>query len=143
MIEEVKEFFGRYERANSSRDDGAIGALYAEVFMFGGPKGVQVMQRVDFLRVIPKRKEYLSAMGLSKTEVHSVEVQPISSNYLQAKVAWRMTLRDESGDRNLDALATYVLMRANGEELSIVFQVDHQDLATAIKEMQNRQQKSD
>jgi hypothetical protein len=132
MIDQVKEFFGRYEKANSSADAGAIGELYADIFMFGGTNGVQVIHREDFLKVVPKRKAYFSSLGLSETTLHSVEVQPMSSKYLQAQVTWRMTLRDESGERSLDALATYVLMLENGEELSIVFQVDHQDLATAI-----------
>jgi hypothetical protein len=132
MIEHVKEFFARYERANSSSDAGAIGGLYADTFMFGGANGVQVIHREDFLKLVPKRKAYFTSMGLSETALHSVEVHPISSKYLQAEVTWRMTLRNESGARNLDVLATYVLMLANGEEVSIVFQVDHQDLATVI-----------
>lgn len=138
MIDQVKEFFGRYERANSSSDAAAIGELYAEIFMFGGANGVQVIHREDFLKVVPKRKAYFSSLGLSETALNSVEAEAMSSKYAWAKVTWRMTLRDKSGERNLDALATYVLMRSNGEELSIVFQVDHQDLATVIQEMQNR-----
>jgi hypothetical protein len=134
MIEQVKDFFARYERANSLSDAEAIGALYADAFMFGGPNGVQVIHRDDFLKVVPKRKAYFSSMGLTETVLNSVEVQSLSSKYLQAKVTWRMTLRDESGSRNLDAIATYVLMLAHGDELSIVFQVDHQDLATVIKQ---------
>ena len=132
MIDQVKEFFARYEGANSSSDAGTIGALYADIFMFGGANGVQVIRREDFLKVVPKRKAYFSSLGLSETKLHSVEAEPMSSKYVQAKVTWRMTLRDESGRRNVDALATYVLMRGNGEELSIVFQVDHQDLAAEI-----------
>ena len=139
MIDQVKEFFGRYERANSSSDAAAIGELYAEIFTFGGASGVQVIHREDFLKVVPKRKAYFSSLGISETALDSVEAEAVSSKYVRAKVTWRMTLRDASGERNLDVLATYVLMRASGEELSIVFQVDHQDLATVIQEMQNRQ----
>jgi hypothetical protein len=38
------------------------------------------------------------------------------------------------------AIATYILVRGNGDALSIVFQIDHQDLASVIKELQNNPQ---
>jgi hypothetical protein len=137
MIQRVRDFLARYERANSSSDVGVISALYAEIFMFAGPNGIRVINRADFLKLVPQRKAHFLSMGLSETTLASVDVHPLDSKYLQAKVTWRLTLRDRSGTRNLDAFATYVLIGVDGEELSIVFQLDHQDLATVIKETQN------
>jgi ketosteroid isomerase-like protein len=140
MKQQVKKFFLQYERANSSSDVLGISALYADTFMFGGPNGVQTVSKGDFLKVIPKRKAYFSSMGLSETQLKSVEANPIDSIYLLAKVAWKMKLQNSSGSRTLHTFATYILMRGSEGALSIVFQIDHQDLANVIKELQNTEQ---
>ena len=140
MDQGVKEFFSQYERANSSSDVPGISALYADVFMFGGPNGVQAVKTEDFLKVIPKRKAHFSSMGLSESKLGSVDAIPLDSTYLLAKVAWNMKLQNSSCIRYLNASATYILMRGNGGALRIVFQIDHQDLASVIKELQSTQQ---
>ena len=104
--------------------------------MFGGANGVQAVTREDLLKFIPRMKARLSAMGLSGTELRNVEVSAIDSKYLLAKVDWTMKIRSSSGSRDLDAFATYVLMRGEDGALSIVFQIDHQDLATLIGHQQ-------
>jgi hypothetical protein len=140
MDQRVNEFFSQYERANSSSDVSAIGGLYADTFMFGGPNGVQAIKKDDFLKVIPKMKAHFSSMGLSETQLQTVETNPLDSQYLLAKVVWRMKFRNSCGSKYVDAFATYVLVRGQEEALSIVFQLDHQDLTSVIKEWQNTQQ---
>lgn len=140
MDQRVKEFFLQYEKANSSSDVSAIGSLYADTFMFAGPNGVQAVNKADFLKIVPKMKMHFSSMGLSETKLQSVEANPLDSKYLVAKVVWRMKLVNSSGGKDVDASATYVLVRGEGETLSIVFQIDHQDLASVIQGQQNIQQ---
>ncbi len=140
MNQRVKEFFLQYEKANSSSDVSAIGSLYADMFMFGGPNGVQTIKNEDFLKVVPKMKMSFSSMGLSETQLQTVESKPLDSKYLLATVVWRMKLGNSSGSKHVDASATYVLVRGQGDALSIVFQIDHQDLARVINGQQNTQQ---
>jgi hypothetical protein len=140
MDQRVKQFFLQYESANSASDVSKICGLYADTFLFGGPDGVQAVKKEDLLKVIPKRKTYFSSMGLSETQLQSVEANPLDSKYLLAKVAWRMKLRISSGSRDVDAFATYVLVRGDGDTLSIVFQIDHQNLANVIHALQNAEQ---
>jgi len=137
MNQRVTEFFLQYERANSSSDVSSSGDLYADTFRFGGPQGVHAVKKEDFLKVVPKMKSHLSSMGLVKTQLDTVETHPIDSKYLLVNVGWRITVRNSSGCRRVDAFATYVLFRGQDEELSIVFQIDHQDLASVIKSQQN------
>jgi len=137
MDQRVKEFFLQYQRANSSSDVSAVGELYADTFMFGGPNGVQTVKKDDFLRVIPKMKAHFSSIGLFETQLQSVETSPISSKYLLAKATWRMTIRNSSGHKHVDTFATYILLRGQDDVLSIVFQIDHQDLASVLKDQQN------
>jgi hypothetical protein len=133
MDQLVKEFFSRYARANSSSDLTTIGELYADTFMFGGPNGVQVVKKEDFLKVVPKMKAHFASMGVSETQLQRVQVSSISSKYLLANVNWRMTLGTSIHGKAVEALATYVLARGEEDVLSIVFQIDHQDLATLIR----------
>jgi hypothetical protein len=137
MDQTVKEFFLRYERATSSSDVSGIGTLYADTFMFGGPNGFQAVKKEDFLTVVPKMKTQFSAMGLSETQLQAVEANPLDSKYLLAKVVWRMCFRNSSPSKHVDTSATYVLVRGSADALSIVFQIDHQDLASVIQEQQN------
>jgi ketosteroid isomerase-like protein len=128
----VKAFFERFERANLSSDVPSIGNLYADTFLFAGPNGVQAVKKEDFLRVIPKMKTHFASLGLVARELQSVESSAIDPHYLLAKTAWRMTVQ-KSGDRTqIDAFATYILQRT-ADSLTIVVQIDHQDLATAIQ----------
>lgn len=136
MNQRVKEFFLTYEKANSSSDVSAIGSLYADSFTFGGPNGVQAVKKEDFLKVVPKMKMHFSSMGISETELEAVEASPLDSKYLLAKVVWRINFRDSQGNKHVDASATYVLARGKDDALSIVFQIDHQDLASTIKKQQ-------
>ena len=138
MDQRVKEFFLQYERANSSSDVSGISGLYADTFMFGGPNGVQAVKKEDFLKAIPKMKTHFSSMGLSETQLQAVEANPLDSKYLLAKVVWRVSFRNSSRSKHVDTSATYVLVQGNGDELSIAFQIDHQDLASVIKEQQPR-----
>ena len=137
MDQRVKEFFLQYERANSCSDVSGIGDLYADTFMFGGPNGVQAVKKEDFLKVIPKMKAHFASMGLSETHLQTVEATPLSTKYLLVKAAWRMTIRNSSGDKHVDAFASYILLRGPADVLSIVFQIDHQDLASVLGDQQN------
>jgi hypothetical protein len=131
----VKEFFLEYERANSSSNPSAIGGLYADTFMFAGPQGVQAVKKEDFLKIVPKMKAIFSSMGLCETRLKTVKANPLDSRYLLATVGWRMKFRNSS-TKPVDAVATYVLVLGQGNTLSIVFQIDHQDLARVIKDQQ-------
>src|ERR1700758_4528922 len=79
MDQRVQEFFVRYERANSSSDISGISGLYADTFMFGGPNGVQAVNKLHFLKVVPKIKTHFSSMGLPETQLQTVAVNPLDS----------------------------------------------------------------
>jgi ketosteroid isomerase-like protein len=137
MDQRVQEFFRRYETANDSSDVSAIGELYADTFMFCGPNGAQAVKREDFLRVLPKMKAYFSSMRLSDTQLHTVEARALDSRYVLAKVAWRMSVRNSAGMDYIDAFASYLLASSEHGALSIVCQIDHQDLASVIRSKQH------
>jgi ketosteroid isomerase-like protein len=139
MDQRVEEFFAQYERAISSSEISEVSGLYADTFTFGGPNGVQVVKKEDFLKAIPKMKAHYSSMGLSGTQFQTVEANHLDPKYLLAKVVWRMKFQSSSSNNHVDTSATYVLVRS-ADALSIILQIDHQDLASIIKEQLSPQQ---
>lgn len=131
----VRQFFDAYERANADFDLAKIAVLYGEVFMFGGPQGVQAVKKEDFVKVLPKRKEFFKAAGLASSQVASVEASALDSKYTLARIAWTMRFERAVGAPiESDALTTYVLSK-EGDSLQIVFQLDHQDLSAKVREL--------
>ena len=132
---EVKSFFAGYEAANAIFDVEQIAACYAEVFMFGGPGGVQGVKREDFLKVLPRRKEFFRSRGLVSSKIDSLTASTLDSKYTLVKVVWNMRF-DRSGSEPIYSqnAASYILSRAN-DSFQIVFQIDYQDLMKRLQEL--------
>lgn len=129
----VNAFFVKFEQANVASDVTTIATLYGDSFLFAGPNGSQTVKKQDFLKVVPRMKAHYASLGLTETRLQSIESSAIDAKYLLAKVCWKMTLKTASGSEAVDAFATYVLERKDGNALSVIVQIDHQDLAAMIK----------
>jgi len=128
----VEEFFRRYEQANNDFDVHLIASLYADTFMFGNPQGVQAVKREDFVRVLPRRKDFMKTAGLLSSRVNSIETSALDSKYMLVKTVWNMSFRANNEDDVIRSLATYVLS-AIGDSFEIVLQLDHQDLMKIVQ----------
>jgi hypothetical protein len=134
----VEEFFRRYERANNDFDVDLIATLYANTFLFGNPQGVQVVKKEDFVKVLPRRKDFMKAAGLLSSRVDSVETSELDSKYMLVKTVWNMSFRANNGDAvTRKSLATYVLSTI-ADSFEIVFQLDHQDLTKIVQELRTQ-----
>jgi hypothetical protein len=132
---EVKSFFTGYETANAIFDMDQIAACYADAFMFGGPEGVQCVKKADFLKLLPKRKEFFRSQGLVSSNLDSLEVSTLDSKYTLVKVIWNMTFGRATGEPiQSQNAASYVLSRMQ-DCLQIVFQIDHQDLRKRVQDL--------
>lgn len=132
---EVKSFFTRYEAANAIFDVEQIAACYAEVFMFGGPAGVQCVKKEDFLKVLPRRKEFFRSRGLVSSNIDSLAASTLDSKYTLVKVVWNMRFdRSASEPIYSQNAASYILSGAN-DRFQIVFQIDHQDFTKRVQEL--------
>jgi hypothetical protein len=107
---EVKKVHDRYEKANAEFEVERIAALYADVFMFGNPEGVQSVKKEDFVRVLPQRKEFFRSMGLLSPKIDSPEASKLDSKYVLVKAVWRMRFERRTGEP-LDSQnsTTYIL----------------------------------
>jgi hypothetical protein len=131
LRDEVQAFLDDYQAAINANDLDAIGALYGEAFLFGAPQGAQPVKRNDFLRVIPKRREYFQTLGLTSSRIIGFDATPVSDHYVSATVSWILPF-DRAAGPPIACVATYILHRLDGR-LVIVAQLDHQDLAAAVQ----------
>jgi hypothetical protein len=131
----AEEFFRLYEQANSDFDVQLISKLYADIFMFANPQGVQTVKKEDFVKVLPRRKEFMRAAGLLSSRVDSVSVTKLDSKYILVKTVWKMRVRAHNGaEVASNTSATYILSVV-GDSLEIVFQVDHENLAKTVQHL--------
>jgi hypothetical protein len=125
----VQAFFSGYEQANADSDIQRIAACYATVFLFGGPIGIQAVKKDDFLRVLPRRKEFFKSIGLASTQIARLEEVSLDSKYVLVKVVWRMRFDGKIAEPiHSENSATYILAATDDNRFEIVFQIDHQDL---------------
>src|SRR6185437_14001073 len=93
----AEEFFRLYEQANSDFDVQLISKLYADIFMFANPQGVQTVKKEDFVKVLPRRKEFMRAAGLLSSRVDCVSVTKLDSKYILVKTVWKVRVRAHNG----------------------------------------------
>ena len=132
---EVKSFFTRYEAANAIFDVEQIAACYAELFMFGGPEGVQCVKKEDFLKVLPRRKEFFRSRGLASSNIDSLEASTLDSKYTLVKVVWNMRFDRSAGEPVYSQNAASYILSAANDGFQIVFQIDHHDLTKRMQEL--------
>jgi hypothetical protein len=131
----AEEFFRLYEQANRDFDVQLIAKLYADTFMFGNPQGVQAVKKEDFVKVLPRRKEFMKTAGLLSSRVDSVQASTLDSKYVLVKTVWNVSFRGTKADEvTRKTAATYVLSNI-GESFEIVLQLDHQDLMKIVQDL--------
>ena len=135
MNQTTQAFFKQYEQAISESDVSAIATGYADAFMFCSPQGVRSVKRDDFLKAVPRRREYFASIGLLESKLISIDETSLDAKYLLVKTVWSMTFTKPTGSNTeIRTSATYILERI-GDRLAIVFQIDHQDLTEKVKEL--------
>ena len=106
----VEEFFRRYEQANEDFDVHLIAELYANTFMLGNQQGVQVIKKEDFVRVLPRRKDFMKTAGLVSSRVESLDSSALDSKYKLVKTTWTMSLNGRSSIRSSGQMGTILLI---------------------------------
>ena len=127
---QLYEFFATYQDSLAQNDFDALGRLYHESFVFAGPATAQAVKRAEFMAVLPKRRAYFSRLGLAGSRVERIDTSLLDERYVSVRVSWAITFA-ESARQPLVILATYIL-KEEGAQPVIVFQLDHQDLAEAV-----------
>ena len=124
----AEEFFRLYEQANNDFDVQLIAKLYADTFMFGNSQGVQAVRKDDFVKVLPRRKEFMKTAGLLSSRVDSVQASTLDSRYVLVKAVWNMTFRANNRDEVISKISATYILSTVGDSFEIVLQLDHQEL---------------
>ena len=135
MNTNVREFFDGYGKANAEFDVSKIAAFYADVFMFGEPQGVQCVKKEDFVRVLPKRKEFFRSVGLVSSKIESLEASNLDSKYVLVKAVWKMRFEGRTGLLIDSENSTTYILAGTDDSFQIVVQLDHQDLMMKVQEL--------
>jgi hypothetical protein len=130
----AEDFFRLYEQANSDFDIHLISKLYADTFMFANPQSVHAVKKEEFVKVLPRRKDFMKAAGLLSSRIDSVTATMLDSKYILAKTVWNMRVRANNGDEVAGKTSATYILSIVGDSFEIVFQVDHQDLAKTIED---------
>lgn len=130
-----EDFFRLYEQANNDFDIQSIAKLYADTFMFGDPGGVQSVKKEDFVKVLPRRKDFMKTTGLLSSRVDSVQASTLDPRYVLAKTVWNMHFRASNGDEVTRKVSSTYVLSTLGNSFEIVFQLDHQDLMKIAQEL--------
>ena len=131
----VEEFFRRYEQANNDFDVQLIAKLYADTFMFGNPQGVQAVKKEEFIKVLPRRKDFMKTAGLVSSRVDSAEASTLDSKYILVSTVWNMRFRTNNGDEVARKTSATYIISSSGDSFEIVFQLDHQDLMKIVQDL--------
>jgi len=131
----AEDFFRLYEQANSDFDIQLISRLYADTFMFANPQGVQAVKKEDFVKLLPRRKDFMKTAGLLSSRVDSVEASALDSKYMSVKTVWNMQFRTNQGAEVVRKTAATYVLSATGDSFEIVCQLDHQDLMKIVEDL--------
>lgn len=135
MTERVKIFFDKFEHARNSSNVELIAGCYSDSFMFCGNNGVQVVEKDDFMSLLPKRQAAFKSAGLLSSKINSLKELSLDENYYLVTVYWKMDIeKDRRGTEEIEASATFILAEQNSS-FKIVLQLDHQDLMKRIEEI--------
>ena len=138
----AEEFFRLYEQVNNDFDVQLISKLYADTFMFANQQGVQAVKKDDFVKVLPRRKDFMKAAGLLSSRIDSVEVTTLDSKYMLVKTVWNMRIRANNGDEVASKTSATYILSTIGDSFEIVFQADHQDLTKTIEDLRGNTDQS-
>jgi hypothetical protein len=125
MNANVREFFAGYEKANAEFEVPKIAALYADVFMFGSPQGVQCA----------KRKDFFLSVGLVSSKIESLEASNLDSKYVLVKAVWKIRFECSTRVPMDSKNSTTYILAGTDDSFQIVFQLDHQDLMRKVQEL--------
>lgn len=131
----LRSFFESYEKAINGTDIHSIASFYADEFMFAKTQETQVVKNDDFIKTLPKRSEFLKAVGLISSKLMTYAETTLDDTYILVKIAWNQLYeKAEKPQIEDETLATY-LVRENANTYKIVLQIDHQDLFERVKEL--------
>jgi hypothetical protein len=131
----VQTFFERLETVGNELDIQGIGELYADTFMFADPTGTRSINKEDFLKVLPKRKDFFEKVGLKYTKYESLDEKVIDEHYYMVEAHIVMHFEKDPHNPIDDKDSSTFILHKENESLKIVFHLEHRELMKKIQEI--------
>ena len=96
---------------------------------------MQAIKKEDFLKVLPKRKEFFKTVGLKSSTIQRLEETRMDTNYIMVKAYWKMQFEKDPAHSITDEISATYILSQQGDLLRIVFQLDHQDLTKRVQDL--------
>jgi hypothetical protein len=126
-------FFQDYERNSNLSETGAVISQFAEMFLFAGPQGAQVVAADSFALVLPRRKKQFEEMGCRSADLISLRETTLGNHYVMAETEWQMTFaQGEKSSEEIRVASTFIVYTGD-ERPKIVFYLPQHDVMALLK----------
>jgi hypothetical protein len=129
---DVDEFFAQFEAAGATAEAESVGPLFAPYFLSADPSGTTPVPREALLAALPHRAGMFAAVGLGPARLTGAEQTDLDDAYVLVKTSWAMDPLEPGSGAGLELRSTFVLRREDGR-LTVVFYLNHQDVAALLR----------
>jgi hypothetical protein len=133
MSRAMETFLQDFERNSNLSETGAVISQFAEMFLFAGPQGAQVVPIDAFALALPRRKKQFEEMGCRSTDLISLRETTLGNHYVMAETEWQMTFaQGEKPSEEIRVASTFIVYTGD-EQPKIVFYLPQHDVIALLK----------
>jgi hypothetical protein len=134
MTSALETFFQDYEHNTNLSETGAVISQFAEMFLFAGPQGAQVVPANAFALALPRRKKQFEEMGCQSTDLISLRETTLGNHYVMAETEWQMTFaQGEKSPEEVKVASTFIVYTGD-KQPKIVFYLPQHDVMTLLRD---------
>src|SRR6266851_1672346 len=134
MSSAMETFFQDFEHNSNLSETGAVISQFAEMFLFAGPQGAQVVPANAFALALPRRKKQFKGMGCRSTDLISLRETTLGNHYVMAETEWQMTFaQGEKSPEEVRVASTFIVYTGD-KQPKIVFYLPQHDVMALLKD---------
>ncbi len=134
MTSAIETFFQDFEHNSNLSKTGAVISQFAEMFLFAGPQGAQVVPANAFALALPRRKKQFKGMGCRSTDLISLRETTLGNHYVMAETEWQMTFaQGEKSPEEVRVASTFIVYTGD-KQPKIVFYLPQHDVMALLRD---------
>jgi hypothetical protein len=134
MSSAMETFFHEFNHNSNLSETGAVISQFAEMFLFAGPQGAQVVPANAFALALPRRKKQFEGMGCRSTDLISLRETTLGNQYVMAETEWQMTFaQGEKSPEEVRVASTFIVYTGD-KRPKIVFYLPQHDVMALLRD---------
>jgi hypothetical protein len=134
MSSAMEAFFQDFEHNSNLGETDGVMSQFAEMFLFAGPQGAQVVPVSAFALALPRRKKQFEEMGCRSTDLISLCETTLGNHYVLAETEWQMTFaQGEKSPEEIRVASTFIVYTGD-EQPKIVFYLPQHDIMAILRD---------